>query len=302
MRTEFASAMLALHERRNDLVLITGDLGYMAFEALAATLGERFVNAGVAEQNAVSLAAGLAREGFQPWVYSMAVFSVLRPYEQIRHDLALHRLPVKLVGNGGGYGYGIMGATHHALEDVGAIRVLPNMRIYLPLVGSDIDQVVRQMADDPLPNYLRLNAVADIPEAIPAFAPWRRLKRGPGAVVVGMGPVLQGLWHMGAKELLEELEIWSVGTFPLEPLPAELASSIRAGRRVLTLEEHYRACGLGEALSYLLLSSQLIPKSFSCLHADGYPSGRYGSQLWHQEENGLAGRPLASRIEAALRA
>src|ERR1041384_1815133 len=131
MRTEFANAMSALFETRKDLVFITGDLGYMAFESLAATLGERFVNAGVAEQNAVSLAAGLAREGQLPWVYSMAVFTVLRPYEQIRHNLCLHELPVKLVGNGGGYGYGIMGATHHALEDVAALRALPNMRLYL---------------------------------------------------------------------------------------------------------------------------------------------------------------------------
>jgi transketolase len=300
MRAEFAAAMLALHEKRDDLVFITGDLGYMAFERLASTFGERFINAGVAEQNAVSLAAGLARESFLPWVYSMAVFSVLRPYEQIRHDLALHRLPVKLVGNGGGYGYGIMGATHHALEDVGAMRALPNMRVYLPLVATDVAQVVDQMANDPLPNYLRLNAPADIPLTIPSFAPWRRLKRGRSAVVVGMGPVLQGLWHMGAPELLDELEIWSVGTFPLQPIPTELAASIQTTRRVITLEEHYRACGLGEALSYLLLSSKLIPDSFSCLHAEGYPSGRYGSQRWHQEENGLAGPALALRLKAEL--
>lgn len=292
--------MLALHEKRDDLVFITGDLGYMAFERLASTFGERFINAGVAEQNAVSLAAGLARESFLPWVYSMAVFSVLRPYEQIRHDLALHRLPVKLVGNGGGYGYGIMGATHHALEDVGAMRALPNMRVYLPLVATDVAQVVDQMANDPLPNYLRLNAPADIPLTIPSFAPWRRLKRGRSAVVVGMGPVLQGLWHMGAPELLDELELWSVGTFPLQPIPTELAASIQTTRRVITLEEHYRACGLGEALSYLLLSSKSIPDSFSCLHAEGYPSGRYGSQRWHQEENGLAGPALALRLKAEL--
>src|SRR5215216_3392943 len=134
MRAEFARAIIALHEERKDLVFITGDLGYMALEGVAEALGERFVNAGVAEQNAVSLAAGVARTGHLAWVYNMAVFTVLRPYEQIRHDLCLHRLPVKLVGNGGGYGYGIMGATHHALEDVGALRALPNLRFYLPLV------------------------------------------------------------------------------------------------------------------------------------------------------------------------
>src|SRR4051794_5962777 len=138
MRAEFAEAMLELLRRRKDLVFVTGDLGYLAFEGLAQAYGERYVNAGVAEQNAVSLAAGLARAGHLPWVYSIAAFAVLRPYEQIRDDVCLHKLPVKLVGNGGGYGYGVMGPTHHALEDVGALRALPNMKLYLPLVAADL--------------------------------------------------------------------------------------------------------------------------------------------------------------------
>jgi transketolase len=300
MRTEFARAILALFEERKDLVFITGDLGYMALERVAEVLGERFVNAGVAEQNAVGLAAGLARAGHLPWVYSMAVFTVLRPFEQIRHNLCLHRLPVKLVGNGGGYGYGIMGATHHALEDVGALRVLPNLRVYVPLVAADVEQVVRRMAADPLPNYLRLNAPAELGE-VPEFAPWRRIKSGRRAVVIGMGPVVQNLYAMQAPELLDELEIWSVGTFPLEDIPAELAASLREKRRVITMEEHYRAGGLGEALSCVLLSSGVALDSFACLHAAGYPSGRYGSQRWHQEESGLAGPALVARLEKLVR-
>jgi len=302
MRTEFAEAMVALFEKRKDLVFITADLGYMALERVAEVFGERFVNAGVAEQNAVSLAAGLAREGHLPWVYNMAPFAVLRPYAQIRDNVCLQRLPVKLVGNGGGYGYGIMGATHHALEDVGAMRALPNMRLYLPLVAADVGEVVQAMADDPLPNYLRLNAPATLPGPVPAFAPWRRLKPGRSAVVIGMGPVLEGLYEMGAPELLDELEIWSVGTFPIEDIPASLAVSIEEKRRVITIEEHYREGGLGEALAYQFLTAGVVPESLTCLHAAGYPSGRYGSQRWHQEESGLRGPSLVARLEKALRA
>jgi len=302
MRAEFARAIVALHARRRDLVFVTGDLGYMALEGVAEALGPRFINAGVAEQNAVSLAAGLAREGHLPWVYSLAAFTVLRPYEQIRDDVCLHRLPVKLVGNGGGYGYGIMGPTHHALEDVGAMRGLPNMRLYLPLVAADVAQVVSTMAEDPLPNYLRLNASVEIAAEVPSFAAWRRLKPGRSCVVIGMGPVLLGLYQLGVPELLEELEIWSVGTFPIENIPAELSASIKEKRRVITMEEHYRPGGLSEALSYLFLTSGVIPQSLTSLHAVGYPSGRSGSQRWHQEESGLAGRPLASRLEQLLRA
>ena len=297
MRTEFAEAMIALFTSRRDLVFITMDLGYMALEAVAEAYGERFVNAGVAEQNAISVAAGLAREGHLPWVYSMAAFAVLRPYAQIRDNVCLQKLPVKLVGNGGGYGYGIMGASHHALEDVGAMRALPNMRIYVPLVATDIQQAVRKIADDPLPNYLRLNAAAEIPGELPAFAPWRKLKTGRSTVVIGMGPVLQNLYEIGSAELLDELEIWSVGMFPLEDMPAELLVSIEKKRRVISIEEHYCSCGLGEALSYLFLKSGILPESLTCLHAAGYPSGRYGSQQWHQEESGLRGPSLVSHLE-----
>jgi len=300
MRAEFAQAMLTLFERRKELVFITGDLGYMALEGIAEAYGERYINAGVAEQNAISLAAGLARAGHLPWVYSAAVFTVLRPYEQIRNDVCLHKLPVKLVGNGGGYAYGIMGATHHALEDVGALRVLPNIRLYLPLVVADVARAVSMMADDPLPNYLRLGLAAKLPEDVPAFAPWRKLKAGRSRVVIAMGPVVQGLYELGDQALLDELEIWSVGTFPLEDIPAELVASIREKRGVISIEEHYRAGGLGEALSYALLASGVVPRSFSCLHAAGYPSGRYGSQRWHLAENGLAGPALAARLKELL--
>jgi transketolase len=301
MRAEFAQAMIALYQKRGDLVFVTGDLGYMALEGVAETYGERFINVGIAEQNAVALAAGLAHEGHLPWVYSTAPFVVLRPYEQIRNDVCLHNLPVKLIGNGGGYGFGIMGATHHALEDVGAMRVLPNMRIYVPLTAADVAQVVAMMAEDPLPNYLRLNTPARIPGELSAFAPWRRLKRGRKCVVVGMGPVVGNLYDTADQQLLDDIEIWSVGMLPIDDIPADLTASIREKRRVVTIEEHRGACGLGEALSHVLLTRAVFPESFTGLHAHGYPTGRCGSQRWHQEECGLAGAALFSHLEHVIR-
>jgi transketolase len=255
---------------------------------------------GVAEQNAISLAAGLASEGQLPWFYSMAAFTTLRPYAQIRDNLCLHKLPVKLVGNGGGYGYGIMGATHHALEDIAAMRALSPMKSYVPLVAADLDEVVREMAADPLPNYLRLNHAADIPGEVPPFAGFRKLKEGTRAVVVSTGPVVQGLYEMNAPALLDDLEVWSVGKFPLETLPLELSESIRKMGRVITMEEHRPAGGLGEALSYALLTSGVAPRLYESLCAAGYPSGRYGSQKWHQEESGLRGKSLVARLEALI--
>ncbi len=103
------------------MVFLTGDLGFMALEPLRDRLGDRFINCGVAEQNMVTVAAGLAKEGFDVWVYSIAPFCYARALEQIRNDVCLHGLPVRVLGNGGGYGYGVMGPTHHALEDYGIL-------------------------------------------------------------------------------------------------------------------------------------------------------------------------------------
>jgi transketolase len=300
MRDEFVQAIIALFQKRSDLAFITADVGYMAVEGIAEAFGERFINVGIAEQNMVSLAAGLAHQGHLAWVYGMAPFVAFRPYEQIRIDACLHKLPVKLVGNGGGYGYGVMGATHHALEDVGALRVLPNMRIYLPLIAADVPEAVNMMAQDPLPNYLRLNTAAQIQGEVPPFAAWRKVKSGRKCVVIGMGPVLGNLYEVGDPALLADLEIWNVGLLPLEEIPADLLASLKQKQRLVTIEEHYRSGGLGEALSFLLLKHGVCPLSFASLHASGYPSGRYGSQRWHQEENALAGRELRSRLEQVV--
>jgi transketolase len=116
----------------------TGDLGFMALEPLRDVMGNRFINAGVAEQNMVSVVAGISSDGIQSWVYSIAPFVYSRPLEQIRNDVCMHAFDVKLIGNGGGYGYGSMGSTHHALEDYGILLSLQNMRAFVPAFAEDI--------------------------------------------------------------------------------------------------------------------------------------------------------------------
>src|SRR5258707_9123512 len=126
MRKEFSSWIENFGRNESRFIFLTGDLAFAALENVQAALEERFVNMGVCEQNMVSVAAGLAHQRLIPLCYSIAPFAVFRPYEQIRLDVALHRMPVKIVGNGGGYGYGIMGATHHALEDLAVLSCLPH--------------------------------------------------------------------------------------------------------------------------------------------------------------------------------
>ncbi len=123
MRQAFCRTLLEFSSNQ-EFVFLTGDLGFMALESLRESMGRRFINAGVAEQNMIGVAAGLAKSQLRPWAYSIAPFIYARPFEHIRNDVCLHNLPVVLVGNGGGYGYGVMGSTHHALEDYGVLLSL----------------------------------------------------------------------------------------------------------------------------------------------------------------------------------
>lgn len=301
MRQEFAQAMINLYAPDNSHVFVTGDLGFMALEKVQEVYGKRFINAGVAEQNMISAAAGLAYSRLIPWVYSIAPFTVLRPYEQIRNDVCFHNLPVKIVGNGGGYGYGIMGATHHALEDIAVMRVLPNMKVYVPLIAGDVEQIVQLMAQDASPNYLRLNTGAKLTQPIESFRPWRKIKSGKDFLIIGAGPVLGNIFELEDSLIQSGAEVWAVGQFPLAALPLELIRSLKEKKKVIVMEEHHGQCGLNEAFAALLLRHIDFPIAFESICAEGYPSGKYGSQRWHQEESSLAGEPLLKKIRGFLR-
>jgi transketolase len=299
MRNEFAQAIIALKDKNPQTVFLTGDLGYLSLEKVQERFGEHFMNAGVAEQNMVTVAAGLAHEGFVPFCYSISPFVTIRPYEQIRTDVCLHDLPVKLIGNGGGYGYGIMGATHHNIEDIGAMRILPNMRVYVPLTGTDVGEALEQMVADPHPNYLRLNLAAKVSYPMAPFAQWRKIKDGDKGVVIGTGPVLENILNLPA-EIVDGLEIWVLSVFPVTTIPAELVSKINGTKKLLTIEEHQGQCGMHESLASLLLNKLTTNITFKPLYASGYPSGKYGDQKWHQAENGLGGEPLLANVTAFL--
>ena len=155
MRQAFCDSLMR-SQSQADFVFLTGDLGFRALEPLRDAMGPRFINVGVAEQNMVSVAAGLARQGLRPWAYSIAPFVYARPFEQIRNDICFHGLPVVLVGNGGGYGYGVMGSTHHALEDYGVLLTLMGMQVVIPAFDSDLSTLVPSLLETPAPTYLRL--------------------------------------------------------------------------------------------------------------------------------------------------
>ena len=299
MRSAFCNAMSERSAERS-MVFFTGDLGFMALEPLRATMGERFINAGIAEQNMISVAAGVASLGEQCWTYSIAPFVFGRPFEQIRNDVCLHDFDVKMVGNGGGYGYGVMGGSHHALEDYGVLLALQNMRAYVPAFADDLAPLTRRMAADRHPGYLRLGRCEKPRDAVlPPYAPWRRLCSGQAGVLVVIGPNAGGLWAE-AMAIEEELrpEIWVVSELPLTlaPMPAACTARIVDLDALFVLEEHVAQGSAGHMIASALMADGRAPRRFHHFTAKGYLSGRYGSQAFHRRECGLDAATVLAEI------
>jgi len=187
-------SLIERFSEQTPFVFMTGDLGFDVFESLQLSMGKYFINAGVAEQNMMSVAAGITYSGIDAWVYSIAPFCYARPFEQIRNDICHHDLPVKLVGNGGGYSYGPMGFTHHALEDYGVLLTLSNIRVFVPSFLQDIPAIVEHLFDFNHPSYLRLGR-CEKPEGFDPlpYAPWRKILDGSKSVLLAIGPLIGGL-------------------------------------------------------------------------------------------------------------
>ncbi|MES1188178.1 MAG: hypothetical protein ABUL60_30455 [Myxococcales bacterium] len=301
MRAILTQTLLA-HAHESDFAFLTGDVGFMALEPLRDLAGDRFINAGIAEQNMVSVAAGLASAGLKPWVYSIAPFLYARAFEQIRNDVCLHDLPVFLVGNGGGYGYGVMGPTHHALEDYGALLGLPNMTVYIPAFADDVPEAVARLLAISRPAYLRLGRDEKPKDfALPAYAPWRRILSGRRATVVALGPLVGGI--LTAALSLPESErpsLWVVSELPMREIPSELVDDFQGSGHLVVVEEHVAQGSAGASLAQALLRAQTVPRRFTHRFAQGYPSGTYGSQSYHRKESDLDAASILKVVRTPL--
>ena len=283
MRKAFAASVIA-HCNNNDCFFLTGDLGFMALEEVKAAFRNRFINVGVAEQNMIGVAAGLAREGFKVIVYSIAPFCYARPFEQIRNDLCFSSLPVCLVGNGGGYAYGHMGPTHHALEDCAAMNAL-GVRVLVPAFDEDVSPMVLGFSS---PTYLRLG-YDDHPTGaeIEKYNAWRQVLPGDQGAVAALGPLAGLAWQALINiPVTERPAIWAVTEFGKNQAPDAFWEQV-ADNRLFVIEEHVESGGLGMHLSLNMVRQGITTFSFAHRYALRYPTARFGSQSFHRTQCGL---------------
>ena len=309
MRVEFVRAVNSVLERDTKSVFLTADLGYNAFEKLAETYGPRFLNVGVAEQNMMGVAAGIAMTGLRPWAYSIAPFGTYRCLEQIRNDICLHDLPVRIVGNGGGYTYGIMGSTHHALEDLGVLKPLPNMQLFFPCSNNHVAAAVAQVAELAGPAYLRLSISGFQNDAAPlsenpvtltrryaARARGNTKTRGLTVVCAGHAAQIVNRMRETAGEL--EIDVFGIARYPFDlDKDAELAASVADTRRVLFIEEHYASGGIGESFAARVAGKV---DAFEHMSAAYRKDQRYGSSAFHLAQCGLTPDTVAAAARTML--
>jgi transketolase len=304
VRVEFVRAVTDVLVRDTSGMFITGDLGYNALEQLSSTLGRRFLNAGVAEQNMMGVAAGAALTGLKPWVYSIAPFATYRCLEQIRNDICLHALPVRIAGNGGGFTYGIMGSTHHALEDLAVLKSLPNMQLFFPCAGDHVARAVAKMSELRGPSYIRLSisafgtdraALREHPDTLTRRYFARPTPQKGGVTIVGAGHgvqvALHALSHLGLDK--ENVDVFGLARYPLDlAKDADLAASVTQTRTVIFLEEHYRGGGIGESFA----AAGLPIESLRIMCASYDPNQRYGSSRFHMNQCNLTPEALMAAV------
>lgn len=300
MRKEFSAAIEKLATDDESIVFITGDLGYNALENVQAKLGKRFINAGVAEQNMVGVAAGMAYKGYKVFCYSIAPFVVYRCLEQFRNDACLHNLPVFLVGNGGGYGYGIMGSTHHAIEDLACLSGLQNVKTWIPAFADEVEYALTEMVSDNGPAYLRLGVGGQTPEGAKLSGSLKKITQNSDATtaIVALGPIVANVQKaLQQTDLQATCDIYTALTLPLR-LTLETTEALRKVENILVVEEHVSVGGLGQQLSVKLMEAGVQPKNFKSITARGYPNGLYGSQSYHQTQSGLDVASLVQELRA----
>lgn len=303
MRAEFADELCSLARDDETIVLLTGDLGFAVLEPFANEHADRFFNVGVAEQNMLGIAAGLAEAGYRPFAYSIATFASMRGYEFLRNGALLHELPVRVVGVGAGMDYGHNGVTHYALEDVAIMRVQPSMTIVAPADADQARAALRNTRELDGPVYFRLcKSTSRIPELDGRFRLGRLETIGSGEDVALIALGEMATTALRSSELLREVGIEStVGLVTsLNPSPEEdLAELLGHIPMAVSIESHYVAGGLGSLVAEVIaengLATRLIRRGVTEM-----PRGMTGSPGYLYEQCGLSAEAVANAVSLAL--
>ncbi|NLB49261.1 MAG: transketolase [Erysipelotrichia bacterium] len=259
MRTTFVELLLKHAKEDKNIQLVTGDLGFGVLKPFTDQFHLQYVNAGVAEQNMMAMAGGMASLGLRPIVYSIGNFPTLRCYEQIRNDVCYYDADVKIVCIGGGFTYGSLGFSHHATEDIAIMRALPNMHIFAPSDRLEANYVIEHMFNLKKPCYLRLERDSEKN----LHKPGTSFSIGAPIMMNNFLKAKEAIFSYGtiaknALEVANQLEFDSYSVPCLKPIDEKkFIEVLKQYKKVYTLEEHNVIGGLASIISELIAKHHL---------------------------------------------
>lgn len=257
MRNAYCKALYELMSEDDRVYALTADIGYRNFNKIIAGFPDRFINVGVAEANMIGIAAGLTLSGKIAFVFTIAPFVTMRCLEQIRIDLCYNKLPVKIVGAGGGFIYGAQGTTHHVIEEIGILRTLPNMTVICPADPIETEKAVRATMRLDGPAYIRIgrNNEPVITESNYDFQIEKGviIRDGKDVSVITYGPVINNILSVAEKLKKENISVRVVNMHTVKPIDVDLIKRCsEETKAILTVEEHNIIGGLGSAVAEIL--------------------------------------------------
>lgn len=288
MRNAFIEELCKLAAQHNNIALVVGDLGYSVVEPFADTFPDRFINAGVAEQNMTGLAAGMASEGYHVFTYSIANFPTFRCAEQVRNTVAYHKLPVTIVAIGAGVAYGSAGYSHHAVQDYALMRAMPGMTIAAPGDPMEVRACLRWLVANPGPSYLRLgkagepNIHADVPKISPGH--WLTVKEGEKMMLstgAALAAALERAETTHSDHGIATLPLWSMADKPAQ------IEQVARYREVVTLEDHLIDGGFGSWMMEAVNPAPCLLARIRPIALDAIVCGTVGSQNMLNRLGGL---------------
>lgn len=253
MRDAFSNTLVALAKADSNILLLTGDHGYALFDAFRRECPNQYINAGIAEQNMVGMAAGLARAGFKPFVYGLAAFIPVRVIEQIKLDVAHDYLPVIFIGDGAGFVYSHLGTSHQSTEDIACTRAIPNLAIYSPADQFEVEACMRMAYDSRSSSYIRMgksdrgnvhnSGLADFHNSLVEVRKSNESK----VAIIATGSMVKTALNL-VDEGFIEASVWSAPI--IKPINVEQVAEIcRGNDLIITLEEHSVLGGLGSLIA-----------------------------------------------------
>lgn len=305
MRDTFVRTLIELAKADPNIELITGDLGFGVLKPFWEQCPDQFTNAGIAEQNMTTLAAGMALEGKTVFTYSIGNFPTLRCLEQVRNDCAYHNANVKIVCIGGGFVYGSLGMSHQATEDLAILRALPDVVVMAPADLVEAEEATKAIAAYPGTCYLRLGRGGEkrIHEKIENFQIGKAIKvRGGKRVAIFSAGAIFDEVRDAYEMLIAKGYDPAVYTFPtVKPLDKEVVEACsRDFDLIVTCEEHNIMGGFGGAVAEVMAEMKHKKAYLLRIGLNDEYSVRVGNQKYLREQYGLSAAKIAARIEEAL--